>query len=323
MLTPADLIHLACTPDLTTGGIAYAVRGLSHADDHGGGSAYDGLRRTVAAVAVELAFRRYLAEHGISFSVSRPAPFTQPDRYDVGLGGHRCQIRTCLISHAEQVAALQADASLLLEASALMPSDLHAADNQLIGDLYLFAFVLGTVGPAPANRKDETGLGQKPHLLYAMPASWRRPTAWRSLGQLAMKSDGHDQLSIEICGLNEARDFMSRSAELAPRKRVVVDGPFFSLSCIHALTPPRGRLGLHSQRREATFVIASTEWQDIGVFATDIFLSGYISREEFGRRARPVLAGSPALQFQADRTKNLSVPIAELRPLQELLALAA
>ena len=73
MISTSDFIHLPYTLDLTKSGIAYAVRSLAYTYNRMGGSPYDRLRRIVAGVAVELAFRRYLAEHGRD-AVHRPGP---------------------------------------------------------------------------------------------------------------------------------------------------------------------------------------------------------------------------------------------------------
>ena len=76
MITSSDFIHLPCTRDLTEGGIAYAVRSLPYTYNRMGGSPYDRLRRIVAGVAVELAFRRHLTQTDIPFDVKGATPFT-------------------------------------------------------------------------------------------------------------------------------------------------------------------------------------------------------------------------------------------------------
>src|SRR5688500_19087567 len=94
MITSSDFIKLAYTPDLTEGGIAYATRSLPYTYDRMGGSLYSRLRRIVGGVAVELAFRRLLGEREVPFDVKGATPFSEPDRYDVSLGGHRCDLKT-------------------------------------------------------------------------------------------------------------------------------------------------------------------------------------------------------------------------------------
>ncbi len=106
---PADFIRLPCAPTLTEGGIHYAVRSLSYTYDRMGGSVYSRLRRIVGGVAVELAFRRYLGQQGIPFDQKGATPFTEPDRYDVALGGHRCDVKTFIISRRKQIISLRRD----------------------------------------------------------------------------------------------------------------------------------------------------------------------------------------------------------------------
>jgi hypothetical protein len=123
MVSSSDFIHLFYTRDLTVGGIAYALRSLPYTYPRAGGSIYDRLRRTVAGVAVELAFRRYLAEQNVPFDVMGAMPFTEPERYDVALGGRRCNIKSFLITHREQIAEMKRKPQILLGAPALVPSD--------------------------------------------------------------------------------------------------------------------------------------------------------------------------------------------------------
>src|ERR1041384_1680320 len=108
MITSSDLIRLPYTRDLTEGGIAYALHSLPYIYNRSGGSPYDRLRRVVAGAVVELAFRRYLAEQKIPFEVKEAAPFTERDRYDVSLGGRRCdQILSDQPSRADLANAAQ------------------------------------------------------------------------------------------------------------------------------------------------------------------------------------------------------------------------
>jgi hypothetical protein len=65
MFSLSDLLHVPYTPDLTDGGIAFACRALACTRDPIGDSPVDHLRRKVANVAVELAFRRYLSEQAV------------------------------------------------------------------------------------------------------------------------------------------------------------------------------------------------------------------------------------------------------------------
>src|ERR1043165_9256629 len=153
MISTSDFIHLRYTGDLTEGGIAYAVRSLPYTYNRMGGSPYDRLRRIVAGVAVELAFRRYLSERNIPYDVKGATPFTDPDHYDVALGGRRCDIKSYLITYREQIAEMKRNPQIVLNAPALYPSDQNAAEGHLNNDIYLFAFLSGLIAGSDEKMK--------------------------------------------------------------------------------------------------------------------------------------------------------------------------
>ncbi len=145
MISISDFIHLPYSPDLTEGGIAYAIHALPYTYNRMGGSPYDHLRRTVAEAAVELAFRRYLSKHEIPFDVKGARPFTERERYDVLLAGRRCEIKSVLISQREQASQIKQNPQILLNVPALVASDQNAAEGHLHNDIYLFALLSGSV----------------------------------------------------------------------------------------------------------------------------------------------------------------------------------
>lgn len=318
MVTTSDFIHLPFTPDLTEGGIAYAIRSLPYTYNRMGGSSFDRLRRIVAGVAVELAFRRYLGEHGIPFDVKGATPFTDPDRYDVSLGGHRCDIKSFLITYRNQISEMQRDPAIVLKAPALVPSDQHAADGHSDHDLYLFAFLSGLIAASLEDLKKALEAGRPAYLIHALPDAWAKPAVWNPLGPLALKSESDETLTVELGGQDEGRGFLTRLVELPPRTRVVVHDPFFALSCVHISKMTEARVGIHSLARKETHVISWHEWGNLWVYGMDILLTGYLSREEFRRQASFIQPGSRVFQYKQTRTKNLAVPITDLKPLNEL-----
>ncbi len=318
MISTDDLLCLPYTPDLTEGGIAYACRSLPHTYDHIGGSPFDRLRHIVAGVAVELAFRRYLTQQNIPFRVKSATPFTDPDRYDVSLGGRRCDIKSFFISYRNQISALRADPGLALRAPALVPLDQYAADGYSPSDLYLFAFLTGLIAASPTDIQKASGAGLPTHLLHTMPKAWIQPQTWMPLGPLTLKSESEEPLLLEIGGQDAGREFLTRSLQLAPRTRLQVDGDFYSLAYVHVKSRPTARLGIYSPTRRETHLVASVEWSNLWVYGMDICLAGWISREEFRQRASLIQEGSRVFQFNQTRTKNLAVSVSELRPLSEL-----
>jgi len=318
MLSSTDLIHLPYTRDLTEGGIAYAVRSLPYTYNRMGGSPYDRLRRIVAGVAVELAFRRYLSEHDIPFDVKGATPFTDPDHYDVSLGGRRCDIKSFLITYRHQISEMQRDVSIVLKAPPLVPSDQHAGEGHSDNDLYLFAFLPGLIAASSDDLKKVLEAKQPHYLMHVMPDAWTRPTTWKSLGALVLKSESEQTQIVEIGGQDEDREMRSRVVEIPPRTRIQIEDGFFSVSYIHIKSAPNARIGIHSPTRKNTCVVETLDWGNIWVYGMEILFAGYLTREEFNRRASFVQAGARVFQYDKTRTKNLAVPVSELKPLSEL-----
>ncbi len=319
MLTPSDLLRLPFTPDLTEGGIAYAIRSLPYTYNRMGGSPFDRLRRIVVGVAVELAFRRHLGEQGIPFDVKGATPFTDPDHYDVSLGGHRCDIKSYLITYRNQIAEMRRDPSIVLKAPALVPSDQHAGHDHNDNDLYLFAFLSGLVASSLRDLKKVNEAGQPAYLIHTLPEAWTRPQNWNPLGPLALKSESEETLTVELGGQAEGRGFLTRRVEVPPGTRIVVEDPFFALTYVHIHKMFEGRLGIHSAAFKETHVISRQEWGNIWVYGMDILLAGYMARSEFGRRASHLQSGARVFQYNQTRVKNLAMPVSDLNPLPDLL----
>jgi hypothetical protein len=319
MITANDFIHLSYTRDLTEGGIAYAVHSLPYTYNRMGGSSYERLRRIVAGVAVELAFRRYLAEQAVPFDVLGATPFTDPDHYDVSLGGRRCDIKSFLITYREQISEMKRDPQVVLKAPALVPSDQNAAEGHSNQDIYLFVFLSGLVAASPEDIEKTKDARQESYWLHVLPDAWNRPERWTPLGALALKSEAAETLTVEIGGQDAGREMRSLQVQVPPRTRVQLDDRFFSLAYVHVKLPPAARLGLHSPQLKETYIVETSDWNNIWVYGLDLLLAGYLERGEFNRRASFLREGARVFQYNRTRTKNLAVSVHDLRPVSELL----
>lgn len=319
MLAETDLIRLAYTPDLTEGGVAYACRSLAYTYDRMGGSPLERLRRIAAGVAVELAFRRYLGEQKVPFDVLGATPFTDPDRYDVSLGGHRCDLKSYHLSRRRQIAIVRREPALLLQAPALVPLDQYAAEGHQPDDLYLFAFLLGVTAASQEDAARAQAAGQPVYFIAPMPDDWARPVGWEPLEKLALKSECDRPLTVELGGQDGERRFVTRTLDLPPRKRVPFPEEWYTVAYLHVRERPEARIGLHSPRRGEAHIIQPHEWGNIWVYGMDIFLTGWMTHEEFRRKAYVLNAGMPTFQYARTRTKNLAVALPELEPIGPLL----
>jgi len=278
------------------------------------------LRRIVGGVAVELAFRRTLSEQAIPFGVLGATPFTNRDRYDVSLGGHRCELRSFLITRRAQIQSIRREPGLVLQAPALVPLDQFAAEGNKPDDLFLFAFLLGVVAAVREDVDRAMAAGYPIHLIHPLPDEWRRPAEWLPLEKLVLKSECEAPIGVEIGGQDAGREFVTTRLELPPKRRVLVEQRFHSLAFVHAERQPEARIGLHSPARSKAYIIPAHAWGNIWVYGMDILLIGWLTHEEYRRKANVLNAGMRTLQFDRTRVKNLFVPMIELNPLAPLLA---
>jgi hypothetical protein len=318
MLTPSDFIHLSYSSDLTQAGITYACRSLSHTYNRMGGSPFERLRRIVAGVAVELAFRRYLTAHDIPHGNLGATPFTDPDRYDVSLGGRRCDLKSYMVARKGVIQRIREDPAYLLEASALVPRDQVLSDHLQDKDLYIFAFLEALVTPKREDLEKAIKAGQPVHCIHPLPEKWSHPMPWASLGRLSAKSDASEALSLELGGQGEAGGSVTEWIDLAPRQRASVQTDFYALNYLHAHQIPDGRIGVHSPITRQTYLAHPHQWGNIWVYGLKMVLAGYMTRGEFRQKASVLPAGSQVLQYPKTRTVNFAVPLVELRPLEEL-----
>ncbi|HNE04047.1 MAG TPA: hypothetical protein PLT08_05995 [Anaerolineales bacterium] len=320
MLSSSDFLHLPYTPDLTEAGIAYALRSLAYSYERDGRSPYGRLRRLVANVAVELAFRRYLTQEHVSFEVKASTPFTDRERFDVVLNGHRCDLKPFLISHREQILQIRKNPAVLLDAQALVPSDSHAGDGHSYNDIYLFAFMNGLVAASQADLQKAIEKNQPHYLVYVPSMLLRKPIHWKPLGTLTLRSESAEELIVEVNGQDEAREMKREVISLSPGVNVKLHEVFYSITSLHVRRVPEARIRIHCDALNETLVIAPHDWSNIWVYGMDIFMVGYATYEEMSQRATLLLPNSRTFQYERTHVKNLSLLVSKLKPIQKLWA---
>lgn len=315
-----DFLRLPYTPDLTESGVALALRSLAYSYEREGRSPYGRLRRMVANVAVELAFRRHLTQENVPFDVKASTPFTDHERFDVVLKGHRCDLKSFLISHREQITGIRQNPAVLLDAPALVPSDSHAGDGHSYDDIYLFAFMNGLVAASQSDLQKAIAKKQPHYLVHVPPMTWRRPLHWKPLGKLTLKSESAEVLTVEINGQDEARKMKRRVVNIPPEvKTYVDDDPFYSITSLHVHRVPEARVGIRCEAIKDALIIQPHEWGNIWVYGMDIFMVGYATYEEMSQRSTLLQAGSRTFQYERTHVKNLALAVSKLKPIKRLL----
>ncbi len=318
MLSTADFIHLPYTPDLTRSGIAYACRSLAHTYNRMGGDPFKRLRRIVAGIAVELAFRRHLTASEVPFDTLGATPFTDPDKYDIALGGRKCDVKSYMIFRKERIRLIRRTPEILLNAEAIVPVDQVNSDHLPDDGLYIFGFLTALVTHSLADLARALSGDQPVYLIHPMPENWSHPPHWRTLGNLVMKSDLAKGITLELGGQDASRKFATQTIELPPHTRRPIPGDWHTAGYVASATNPNGSVGIHSPALNETYLIEPRAWGNIWVYGMEIILTGYISGGEFRRKGRRIPEGTPVFQYPLTRTENIALPMRELHPLHDL-----
>jgi len=123
MLSVSDLINLSFTADLSQAGIQYACQSLTSTSTQDRDKLYPRLRRLVAEKAAALAFIRHLNSERIPYELVGSTPFSEPNHFDITLGGRRCNIQVQLLHRKAQIRSVRRQPSQLLETQAAVSAD--------------------------------------------------------------------------------------------------------------------------------------------------------------------------------------------------------
>lgn len=317
---PPSPLRLPYDVSLTVAGIEYAKKSLHYTYNRMGLNPAARLRKIVAGVAVELAFRRWLEAQRVPYDLLGATPFTEPDRYDLRLAGRRCDVKSFVVGDRASISPLRRDPAWLLEAEALVPEDQFRGDTLEENDFYLFGFLAGLETRHRAEL-EKALLAEQPVYLLHTPAEprWRGGGDWRSLGRLVLTADLNETLALEVGGQNAARTTQAERLTLAPRARTVTADEYYSLLYLHPARLPAGPVGVRSAVLGETVLVQPRHWENIWVYGLEIFLAGWLTKAEFRALGRKLPSGSPVRQYpRGTQTDNRAVSVRALRDVREL-----
>ncbi len=315
MVKASDFIEIPYSPDMTQGGIAYACKSLHYTYDRMGSSPFKRLQRIVAGVAVELAFRRHLVEMDVPHNNLGATPFTDPDRYDIAIGGRRCDIKSFLVTNKDRIREIREDPTKLENAQALIPTDQFASSHLYNDDIYIFAFLAALLTPNQRTLEKAIQAKQPIFLIFPLPKNWARPKTWQSLGKIAIKSNSTKSIKLELGGQDKEQNPISEQIILKPKTRITCQHEFYALHYLHTPNFPDGSLGIHSKSFNETHIIEPMHWGNIWIYGLTCIFTGYITRKEYRKLATELPAGSHVFQYPRTSTSNLSMDINDLHPL--------
>jgi hypothetical protein len=321
MISEKDFIQLPYTSDLSQAGARFACSSLQGGLD-GRGSPFKRLRRTAAGVAAEVSFRRYLVKQDVRYQSESFTPFSAPDRSQLSLGGRRCHFFNSLIYQKDKISRIKHRPLDLLSTEALVPLDPLVHENPSEGDIFIFTYVLGlvTLDEADLHKAQAAGL---PHfMIHPISPAWAVPSGWASLGKVVLKSEHPVRINLELGGLGSDRRCLQEVVGLNPLELNAARQDFFSLTYLHSDKVLTARLGLRSVGLQELRLVYPPDWCNLWIYGMDILVTGYITHGEYRRQSHLLQPGSPTFIYPHTKTKNLSLPVAGLRPVRELVQAA-
>ena len=299
-LTGDDLILLEYAAELPLAGCLYACRGLFHAADYARESSPLAMRQAAGGAVIELAFQRFLSEHGIPFDQEAVTPFTTPEHASLVLGGRLCQVVPIINDHP--VGVNQASRQVYLEESRLpqfkeqgLP-DVHEDEELLV---YAALSWLPRAKKARETAETTPQNGQE-MLVHALPASWAQPQPWASLGEMRVKSGCAGPLKLRLDGQNDQRQYQTETLSLLAGEQQIILPGFYALGTLRTEHHPTGRTEIRRKGAKQAYVVYPHQWAALWHPGNQITLLGYLTWGE-ARRMTPNLPGThvPLTQLHA------------------------
>ena len=324
MLTPSDITILPYDDQFSRAGAQYARDSLHFTYNRMRLNTGDRLRKIVTGIAFEMAARRWLESASIPYNRLGATAFTEPDRFDLALGGRRCDLKSSLIYDKDKIAALHADAGWALDAEALVPEDQFASERMGENDIYIFGFVTELEAAHHSTDTEKANAKRLPaYIIHTPPrGQWANLKPWRPLGELAIQSKAFAPITVEIGGQAANRAAVRERIKLAPGSRVELKREYYSVLYLAVSRLPNGGISLRSPARKLAYWIAPADWSNIWVYGQRVYLCGWMNKHDFRVHSRHLPAGSPVKQYKHTATANRAMPIHDLRPMAELADIA-
>ncbi len=319
-LRSGDLIWLPYDPGLTLAGVTYVCRSLGRAVARISRRPSPArLRREVAAVAGEMALRHWMDAQGVPYALFRSAPFTDPLRYSLLVGGRQLRVLADVCFEPPDRGPVKKDARWLLSAEVRLTPGPLGWRGQSSSSLLAVVFVLAEVAARRSQFERASAEGRRVDLLAIPPGTfWHRPRRWRLLAPVSLSSEAPCPLELEIAGQRRDRAPHLEWVTLEPHAKSVLEGALYTLRYLRASQPPGSALEVRSGATGRRWRVLPGDWFNLWIYGRAVVLAGWTTQAALRRWAPndgyPLREGAPGSQGA------LTLPLKELRPMQDLVS---
>jgi hypothetical protein len=316
MITKTDIFTVDVSDKMILEAVHYAEKSLHYTYNRMGSSnMYDRVRNIVKGLIMEAAFKRLLDIHHVKYDLLGNTHFTKKDRYDVGIDGHKYDVKGFFIGESSKANAIKQDIGWLLDCSALVPSDQIAAKSLKNDDLYVFPFLTGEV-----ERNNEPDMFSDERYRYMIHCfwdfKWFKNPQWASLGKLTIRSKMDNSIKLRIGGQGQNKEMIVEEFNLGPNSMVRTKNNFFTALFIQTNAYVDGIICIQSNKFPEPEQIKLIDWGNIWMYDGKVYFTGYITKKEFKSQA-VVLPRfyKKCKQYGETKTDNHSVLVKDLYPL--------
>lgn len=317
MIGRDDIIAVRVDDEMIGAGVAYAEKSLHYTYNRMGlGSHYNRIRNIVCGIVMEEAFRRLLDRHKVKYNLLGRTHFTQKDRYDVGISGHRCDVKGFVIKDEDRLAEIRKDVGWFLDCSALVPADQVEARSLQSDDIYVFPFAIVAADGSALKA------APKSHWMHSFwEYDWFKNKTGTSLGRITVMSKAAKPVHLRLGGQDNDEEFQCEEVLLVPGTKAVSMYEYYTLLFLQAHEPPAGELKVYCQKLEKQETVSDGAWEDVWIHFDRVYFAGLITKGEFRKRSIEIPRFyKKCKQYDETKTVNRTMLIRELYPLKRILA---
>jgi hypothetical protein len=320
VITRADIIRVDVSDDMILRAVEYAEKSLNYTFNRmGKGDPYDRARNIVKGLVMEAAFRQILDYHGVKYELYGHTHWTKKDRYDVGLVGHRYDVKGFHVSDTVKCQAVAADPAWLLGCHALVPVDQVHKKGFNDDDVYVFPFMTGEL-----RKGTQATMFQDHKVEYWLHAfwdyGWTKNAKWKSLGRLQLQNHSNKPLVLRLGGQSVNEELLVEVFELGPGQAILTKTEFFTVLFLQTPSLPAGTVTVVSDPANLKEKISPTAWGNIWIYDPVVFFTGMMSKGPFKRDSEEIPRFAKYVkQYGETKTDNRGMLVSKLNPLQSLL----
>ena len=321
MLGRNDIFTVAVTDEMKFAAVDYAEKTLHYTFNRMGlASHYKRIQNIVKGIVMERAFRALLDHHEVAYELLGNTHWTKKDRYDVGINGHRYDIKGFMV--AGKAAEIKEDPGWLLDCCALVPSDQIESRNLTENDRYVFPFMTGDF---MAEIGDVYGLFSSLEFLYLLHSfwgyEWAKNEDWEdSKGKITVESNMSQPIILRIGGQGEDQDLLVDEFEIGPGEKKILDGDYYTMLFAQTLDRPTGELNVFQEETGVEEVIGLYDWGNAWPYGATVYLAGHIKKGEFKQSSTSIPRFyKDCKQYSETRVENHMMMVGDLSSLRDLL----